>query len=279
MVYVIFSDRLGNNLFQFAAALSIDEKVIICACDSTIFDQTIKYRNVFFKGVTIIDHVPEGVEVYKEPFYHFRQIPHNKGEELTLIGYFQSYKYIDQEVVWDRFSVPDFVRSFIKTNYNEILSDEYNSVHVRRGDYLNSLYEHPVCNVKYYQDAIASIGNDKNYIFVSDDIAWCKKNFRGSNYIFVEDSNEIIDLFIPSFCKNNIISNSTFGWWGAFLNRNIEKIVIAPDPWFGFRNSNITEDLLPVSWTVIPNNEGLLSFCWSRIQFLIHHIKFKFGWK
>lgn len=279
MVYVIFSDRLGNNLFQFAAAISISEKVTICACDSIIYDQTLKYRDVFFKGVPIIDYVPEGVNVYEEPFYQFRKISHYEGEEIAIKGYFQSYKYVNQEIIWDRFFVPDFVSSYIKSNYNEILFEEYTSVHVRRGDYLNSLYKHPVCNVKYYQDSIELIGSDKKYIFISDDIAWCKRKFKGKNYIFVEDSNAIIDFFIPSFCKNNIISNSSFGWWGAFLNKNLEKVVIAPDPWFGFRNLNSTEDLLPISWKKISNTDSFYSFWWTRIQFLIHHIKFKLNFR
>lgn len=275
MIYVIFSDRLGNNLFQFAAAISISERVTICACDCMIYDQTLKYRDVFFKDVAVINHVPEGVKMYEEPFYHFRKISHNEGEETAIKGYFQSHKYVNQKIVWERFLAPDFVVSFIKSNYNEILSEEYTSVHVRRGDYTKSLYEHPVCNVKYYQDAMEIIGIDKKFIFVSDDIAWCKEHFQGSNYIFVENSDEIIDLFIPSFCKNNIISNSSYGWWGAYLNKNSDKLVIAPDPWFGFRNSNNTQDLLPVSWIVIPVTQDLYSFCLSRLQFLIHHIKYR----
>lgn len=279
MIYVVFQDRLGNNLFQLSAALSLDENVSICACKSEIYEATLRYKDVFFKDIPILDHIPEGVKVYDEPFFHFSKIPYVKDRDLVIKGYFQSHKYIDQNIILNKLQTPDTVDSFIKKNYPEILKNEYTSVHVRRGDYLKALYEHPVCSLEYYRDAIANIGQREKYAVISDDIAWCKKNFKGDNFIFIENSDEIIDLFIPSYCRNNIISNSSFGWWGAFLNKNAKKSVIAPSPWFGFRNVNNTKDLLPDSWSVIPNSDGIYSFFVSRIQFLIHHIQFRLGLK
>ena len=279
MIYVVFQDRLGNNLFQLAAALSLDENVSICACNSEIYEATLRYKDIFFKDIPLLDHIPEGVKVYDEPFFHFSKIPYVKDTDLAIKGYFQSHKYIDQQIILNKLETPDFVDSFIKNNYPEILKNEHTSVHVRRGDYLNALYEHPVCSSEYYRDAMALIGQREKYVFLSDDIAWCKKNFKGDNFIFIENSSEIVDLFIPNYCKNNIISNSSFGWWGAFLNTNAEKSVIAPSPWFGFRNLNNTKDLLPDNWTVIPSTNGVYSFLASRIQFLIHHIQFRLGLK
>jgi hypothetical protein len=277
MIYVIFQDRLGNNLFQFYAALSIDENVSICACDSEIYETTIKYKDIFFKDIPLLDHVPEGVKVYNEPFFHFSKIPYLEDEDLAIKGYFQSYRYIDQKKVLNRLKTPDFVQSFIKSNYPEILNKKFTSVHIRRGDYLNVLYEHPVCSLKFYRDAIANIGYKEKYVFISDDIAWCKKNFKGNNFIFIESSNPLIDFFIPCFCKNNIISNSSFGWWGAFLNRNPKKLVIAPSLWFGFRNKNNIKDLIPSDWKIFPSKLSFFNYVRSKLQFILHHIRFRLG--
>lgn len=279
MIYVIFQDRLGNNLFQFWAALSIDNNVSICASDKEVYEITAKYKEIFFKDIPLLDYVPNDVKVYEEPFFHFSRIPYLEGEDIALKGYFQSYKYINQNKVFNDLKTPDFVKKFIRTNYPEILNNTYTSVHVRRGDYLNALYEHPVCSLKYYRDAIANIGHREKYVFISDDITWCKRNFQGENFLFVEDSDPVIDLFIPSFCKNNIISNSSFGWWGAFLNKNPKKLVIAPSPWFGFRNTNNTRDLIPNDWKILPSKLNFFYYLWSRLQFIIHHIKYRLRYK
>jgi hypothetical protein len=275
LIYVIFSDRLGNNLFQISAGLSAGEEVTICALSNAVFEQTMAFKDIFFRDISVIDFIPSGIQVYEEPYFHFNKIPFKKGQDIAIKGYFQSYKYFDNDLICERLSPPESVDVFLQDHYPELLTGEFTSIHVRRGDYLKALYKHPVCSKRYYQNAIKSIGENERFVVISDDIDWCKKNISSKNITFIENSNSVIDFFIPTFCKNNIISNSSYGWWGAYLNKNSEKVVIAPDPWFGFRNSNNTEDLLPVSWIVIPVAQDLYSFCWSRLQFLIHHIKYR----
>ena len=278
MIYVVFSDRLGNNLFQLSVALSLSGAVTICVPEIEAYQQALKNSDTFFRDIEILNYIPDGIKVYSEPFFHYSEIPFVSGEDLVIKGYFQSYKYFNREEVLKQFVVPEDVKLSIKENYPEILEGDYTSIHVRRGDYLNVLYKHPVCSLKYYNQAIDIIGKSEKFVVISDDIKWCKKHLSCKNIVFVEDSSAIIDFFIPSFCKNNIISNSSFGWWGAYLNQNPVKLVIAPSPWFGFRNLNDTKDLLPESWVVIPNLFGVYTFARSRIQFLIHHVKFMFGW-
>ena len=158
-------------------------------------------------------------------------------------GYFQNEKYFKniRDLLISQFVTQHELSSFSKSII-EIIKAHKNtcSIHIRRGDYLdvhnNSI--HGVCNLGYYEKAIFEI--DKNYnktkFFVfSDDIKWCKKNLKFKNLIFVS-SNEIRipheDIHLMSFCKHNIISNSTYGWWGAWLNQNENKRVIAPSRWF-----------------------------------------------
>ena len=82
----------------------------------------------------------------------------------------------------------------------------------------------------------------------SDDIDWCKENFKQSNITFIENETDYIDLFIMSLCNNNIIANSTFSWWGAWLNSNENKKVVCPSSWF---ESSGAEDLVVDGWEVL----------------------------
>jgi hypothetical protein len=97
------------------------------------------------------------------------------------------------------------------------------------------------------------MGNDKYYIIFSDDISWCKENLSFlNNKIFIEGNTDFQDLYLMSKCKNNIIANSSFSWWGAWLNTNKDKIVIAPKKWFGISNSHLdTSDLYCNNWVTI----------------------------
>lgn len=132
------------------------------------------------------------------------------------------------------------------------------SLHVRRGDYIsNSLFSEVIgaCSLDYYKNAInkiiTEIENPTFFVF-SDDIAWVKDNFGFITYkiIYVENNNELNcyeDIRLMSLCKHNIIANSSFSWWGAWLNSNKEKIVVAPQKWFN--DSRITNpDLIPENW-------------------------------
>jgi hypothetical protein len=92
-------------------------------------------------------------------------------------------------------------------------------------------------------------GVKKFYVF-SDDIEWCKNFFSDIlDFEFISGNNEIRDLYLMSSCENNIIANSSFSWWGAWLNKNPNKKVIAPSVWFGPAKKNvITEDLYCKNW-------------------------------
>ncbi len=133
-------------------------------------------------------------------------------------------------------------------------SDNTCSIHVRRGDYLNSPNHHPVQNMNYYMKAIKQMPKDSIFLIFSDDISWCKANFPDvpEKFIFVEGNADYEDLLLMSLCKNNIMCNSTFSWWGAWLNKNPNKKVIAPSVWFGpaYANHN-TEDLYCEGWIKI----------------------------
>ena len=112
--------------------------------------------------------------------------------------------------------------------------------------------------MEYYNKAIEYIGvNEKYYVF-SDDIKWCKENFKDSRFTFIEEK-DIIELFMMSLCKKNIIANSSFSWWAAYLNKNKFKKIVAPQKWFTKERiestyhdkDNYLEHRIPASWKTI----------------------------
>lgn len=131
------------------------------------------------------------------------------------------------------------------------------SIHIRRGDYVsnpkaNNLHGN-ICNLEYYRNAIKFFTEKiTNPVFIvfSDDIEWVKDNLKISNCHFVswnKGEYSYNDMRLMSFCKHNIIANSSFSWWGAYLNKNPKKIVVSPNKWFNDKKLN-TVDLIPDGW-------------------------------
>ena len=165
------------------------------------------------------------------------------------IGYWQAYRYIlDLE-----FKLKDS-QNLINTKVKEkILNSNAVSIGVRRGDYvkLGAI----ICDIEYYKKAInliyKKLDNPVFYIF-SDDIEWWRKNIKLSDkYFFVEANKDtpFENMELMSLCKHNIISNSTYEWWGAFLNKNKQKIVIYPKKWKFYETKK--NKLIPSEWIKI----------------------------
>lgn len=154
------------------------------------------------------------------------------------------------------------INNFCMNNLKDKISDNSNlllekinntnsvSIHVRRGDYLkdNNINTHGLCSLEYYSKAIEILiknSNKLSFFIFSDDLEWCKSKFSFSNDLHFCDGNFIEDFFLMSKCKNNIIANSSFSWWAAFLNENIKKTVIYPSNWFADKNVSI---YFPKKW-------------------------------
>ena len=171
-------------------------------------------------------------------------------------GYWQSEKYfknIKDEIIKSFTPIHD-ISEKAKQYIKEIENSNSVSLHVRRGDYVdNTMFKGSgltITEMPYYKDAIefinSKVENPKFFIF-SDDIAWCKENFEFlEDKTFIDDTKSAIDdMVLMSRCEHNIIANSTFSWWGAWLNRNKNKIVIAPKVWY---KTNHELHLAPKEW-------------------------------
>lgn len=174
-----------------------------------------------------------------------------------LIGYWQSESYfaeIERQIRED-FTFPslDAANQLIA---NQIRSTNAISLHVRMGDYVNHPLHGGICTKEFYLRAIDIIKDkveDPQFFIFSNEIDWCKNNLPLANAVYVggnDGENSYRDMQLMSLCKHNIIANSSFSWWGAWLNSNINKIVIAPAKWFNDPQIN-TSDLLPASWVKI----------------------------
>jgi len=247
---------LGNQLFEIAATYAFSLRYNLeCSFDLNNCytpnqgNTSIKYKNNIFKNIK--DIPPVGItKTYNEPKFSFDEIPCS--DNMLLHGCFQSEKYfIDyQKEIIDLFELPSSIKleaTRYLLNIGVKIDKPLTSVHIRRGDYLKFNDFHITCPIEYYNKAINSI-KDSQFIFISDDIEWVRENFKGENYFYSDLNDEILDLTIQTLCDNNIISNSSFSWWGAWLNQNPDKIIIAPSNWFGPSGHKDTQDIIPDNW-------------------------------
>lgn len=142
--------------------------------------------------------------------------------------------------------------------------DKAVSLHVRRGDYLQpKFYEKygTVCGLTYYQNAIVEMGrhiDGTHYYVFSDDVEWVKENLPidGATYVnWNAGADSWQDMMLMSRCRHHIICNSTFSWWGAWLNPSPGKVVIAPDKWFADTGSDF---ILPETWVKVPTAQPVV---------------------
>lgn len=204
-----------------------------------------EYNNIF-KNLSFPPTLPP--KSYANVPFHYIDLPFQ--EETCYNGFFQSEKYFpDKEFITNLFSPSKFVIDQL-SKYNDLLTQGTTcAIHVRRGDYLKFSHVHFLQPLDYYKKGIETIKADY-YLFFSDDLQWCKENFKGSNYYFIEDK-DYVELFLMTKCDHNIISNSSFSWWGAWLNENKNKVVIGPNKWFGSAINHGTSDVIPESWIKI----------------------------
>ncbi|MEI6296923.1 MAG: alpha-1,2-fucosyltransferase [bacterium] len=174
-----------------------------------------------------------------------------------LSGVWQTEKYFKdiENIIRKEFTLKDKPTPKTEEWIKKIEKSNSVSLHIRRGDYVSNTKTnqfHGICDVGYYLRAVKIISekikNPEFFIF-SDDIEWAKNNLK-INFptYFVSDKNipDYEELIIMSRCRHNIIANSSFSWWGAWLNENKNKIVIAPQQWFN--STTNTKDLIPENW-------------------------------
>lgn len=202
-----------------------------------------------------------GDRLVVEPHFHYwpgiREVSHN----AYLFGYWQSERYFSEVAETIR---ADFTFSHQLSSQNAEMAEKIGqtmavSLHVRRGDYVSdskSNAAHGLCTLEYYREAILHMAEHverPEFFIFSDDIAWVKANLKVDFPCQYVDHNQgaesYNDMRLMSMCRHHIIANSSFSWWGAWLNPRPDKIVVAPKKWFA--NDKNVADLYPAGWVLI----------------------------
>ena len=206
----------------------------------------------------VLKHPPprgsvDAVEEIEERGFAYREYVLPRTGNFSLSGFFQSERYFDH--------CRDLVRHHFepKEGLLRLLSEKFDfsrscSIHVRRGDYLGFQDVLPVLPVAYYQEAVQRLYGRKSdrvrFFIFSDEPEWCSGVFQMKKSVIMQGNSDIIDLCLMSLCEDNIIANSSFSWWAAWLNRNGKKRVLAPRTWFGPYGPR-AHDIVPDSWVVV----------------------------
>ncbi len=213
--------RLGNKLFIVAAGYSFSKMV-----GGDFVLPHWKYEK-FFRNIPVADGIRVDKTYPEKEFTYRSPVIDNLRGNVSLDGYFQSHKYFHS-----RESILDLLTISCDIPLDDDIKTR-TAIHVRRGDYMKVSHVHfNLSSTDYYSRAMASF-DDKRFVVFSDDIDFCKQFFSGTGYDirYSSGTTEIEDLYLMSNCKHNIIANSSFSWWGAYLNRN-GGIVIMPRQWF-----------------------------------------------
>ena len=180
-----------------------------------------------------------------------------------MSGYFQTEKYFKnaEKLIRLDFRFKRTIQERVNNHFKDYLVDKPVCLIVRdfnpEFDYPNCENNHINIPLEFYQKSIERLGKDRTYIVMSNSIEKCKNIFKGDNFIFNEVVHEDIykghfDLCLMAKCQDFIVSNTTFGWWGAWLGNGEGKRVILPTPWYGPGLSHInTDDLYPDGWEKI----------------------------
>ena len=246
-----FSRRKDHNGFELQNVFDIYSKV-------KFLDNPLDFYLINFKE--ILHKIDFTYKKFNEPHYHYTKMISNVSKHSKLNGYWQSELYF-QNYADEIKKIFSFSKQLNEKNSliaNEIKQNQSISIHIRRGDYLlPNNRNHNTDLRKYYLKAIEKTSkfyNSPKYFIFTDDPSWVSRNFT-LDYLFKivninHQTQSFFDMYLMSLCKSNIIANSSFSWWGAWLNNNKDKVVYAPKNWFKDKRIS-TDDLIPKSWNIL----------------------------
>ena len=287
-IYLRLMGGLGNQLFQYAAGRSLADRLRV----ELVIDDRYVVRKSQHTGLALDafkirgrlmnnsehQYFSEGKiqlarwfkklirplgKVFWETQYNYDPSVDTSTVGQLLIGFWQSEEYMHN---MHQLRLDLVLKAPLSAPAQKVkrIIDAVESValHVRRGDYLKdqkTITRHGACSQSYYQNAIDYVLEKKpmaEFFVFSDDPKWVKAHLQlppQCTYVSEAHITAEEDLVLISGCKHQIIANSTFSWWGAWLNNNCDKIVVCPTPWFD-DNNIVTKDLLPANWHQLAKN-------------------------
>ena len=287
MIVVEASGGLGNQMFQYALYKKLESMNKDVAIDTSFFHSKqdlreleigvfgVQYRSISDKEVayirgygyqdTILDKLkyklkPSKMKIYTDIIEKYQPEILNM-DNVYLSGYWQCEKYFSdiRGIILNEFTFPLEMRKKTEELCKKMEKENSISVHIRRSDYLteqNAKIYGNICTEIYYENAVAymdkHIENPCYYVF-TDDLQWAREYFKEDRFVIVDEyrgKDSYVDMYLMSRCKHNIIANSSFSWWGAWLNQNPEKKVLAPKRWF---HNHDEEEIVCENWIRIEN--------------------------
>lgn len=287
MIIVKLMGGMGNQMFQYATARALAEHLNteVKMDLSFLLDRTpmenftyrdyelnvFKIKESFVTPEEINDlkqkpgffsrifNKKSALQDFKEKSFRYDSTIWNCNTNTYLEGFWQSYKYFEniRSILLNEFSLKDSLSQKSLDILSVIQTVNSVSIHVRRTDYVSNAHinnYHGACGLDYYNTAVDLISrkiNNPHFFVFSDDPEWVKQNLKFDfPTVYVNHNtgkNSFEDMLLMSSCKHNVVANSSFSWWGAWLNVNTEEVVIAPKQWFN-EPSIDTTDLCPDTW-------------------------------
>lgn len=290
MIYVFLEGRLGNLLYEIAAAATLSERLQVPYCavvnknyhctepDNCSLTEYIKpYKETIFRNIPFAEDIPADAVWTPYDGMDLNTITSVPATGLVIYGTYQDIRFFPDSLL-QRLFAPSAERIVIIEETFSILRVESVtcSIVVRRGDYLRLPMTNPAEDYAYYHKCMRTLEKmlhtkDIHYVVISDDTDWCQKHFKGENITIVPHIDPLTDLYVAALCKHNIISNSSFAQWGAHLNTNPNKVVLYPNPWFGkamwrHEKENIGR-MVPSTW--IPVHHYSRAYLYGCLLYLI----------
>lgn len=263
---MITSSRIGrygntcNAMFQFAAVLGMSKKTghgYVIPKHESYYEPNYGCMNTSIWDGFDITAPTIDLKSFKEVEFPFHYVDMEVDDFTDMKGFFQSEKYFEnaEQEIKDQFKIKEIHKQVVDA---KIKSGEYpdplhsTSLHLRLGDYTHKRAYHPAIPVSYWAQAMASVPRRDNVVIFSDDVEQARSMFgNDSRLTYSTEENPFPALYHMSLCRNHIICNSTFGWWGAKLgewNNPVDKVVVAPKIWFGEGHDLSSEDIIPNRW-------------------------------
>ena len=275
MIGVRLDGRLGNQMFQYAFALALSNKLKTRFYISQFISNNLLYQ--YFELPSNSKWINAKIErfFWKELKYsEVKDFNATNWKEkctdsnATYSGFMQSVLFMDNvlDILNKEFAIKNKGLKIFAEKYSTFfINNKTIVIHLRKGDYTNyGVYQGNSIDLSvpnnYINTCLSKIENIKNYyiFFISDDIDYCIKNFSHISNVKFESNSEIIDIQLLINADICIISNSSFSWWGAYLNQKINKQIFTPKYWMGYRkkvwlgDNNIFTNL---NWHIIHHEE------------------------
>ena len=251
--------RLGNQMFQYASLRGIASRH---GYSFTIPDsdgnnewtdhQLFKYFKLGSLEAHNIGHSQHRV-LYERSFNFDDNLFQNCEDNVDIMGYLQSEKYFlhIEDIIRQDFTFHDYISKQAQETLEAYSKEPLISLHIRRTDYVNNKFYSGGCSIRYYNKSLSLLDDNIKILIFTDDVKWVKDQncFKSDRYIIHNPVSNATDMCMMTMCDYNIIANSSFSWWGAWLGRH--QRVIAPKIWFGSAGPTEWSDIYCDGWEIV----------------------------